>query len=168
MKSKKLGFLFLAIAIIMVLSVPVLAIGGSKGYLVPVTIGKADRTRMDGYIVFAEKEIHRMAYWGSAGLREGSGTSATRKNQRVVWAPQEGRKSPPNLLMFESIRFMEGGHELFITYGKGKKALDANNFFSGKKIRFTKDSSHADILPQLLAPGEVLWIKRTGEPMSIK
>lgn len=166
MKSKKLCTA--AIAVILLLSIPPLVFGGSEGCLVPVTIGKADKTRMEGYVLFSEKEMYRMASWGSAGLRRGSRTSASRKHQRVIWESKKGRKGPPTLLMFTGMKFTEGGHEIFITYGHGKKTIGANNFFSGKRIRFTTRPSHADILPQLLAPGEIMWIKRTGKPEVIR
>jgi hypothetical protein len=160
MKSKKLGFI--AIAITILLSVPPLALGGSKSYLVPVKIGKTDRTLIKGYIVLSPKEIQRLGSWVS-------GSASRRVDRRMrLWPSQEVRKNAPRLLGFERIRFVEGGYDLDISYGRGKKSVYALNFFSKNRIKFTTDATHPDILPQLLAPGEVIWIKRTGTPREIR
>jgi hypothetical protein len=160
MKSKK--FMFVAIAITILLSVPVLAIGGSKGYLVPVTVKKADRSEIKGYIVLSPKEIQRLGSWVS-------GSASRRVDRRMrLWPAQELRKNAPRLLSFDRIMFTEGGYELRISYGRGKKPVDVNNFFTENGIRFTTDASHPDILPGVLASGEVLWIRRTGDPREIR
>jgi hypothetical protein len=96
MKSKMLGFA--AIAVIVLLSVPSLTLGGSEDYLVPVTIRKANRTLMKGYIVLSEEEIQRMGSWvsGSFGRRG------------RPWTLQKVQKNAPRLLEFERITFREG------------------------------------------------------------
>lgn len=160
MKSKTLGFA--AIAIIILLSVSSLAFGKSESYLVPVKIGKADRTLIEGYIVLSPGEIQRLGSWVS-------GSALKRKGRRErPWSSQEVRRNAPGLLDFDRIRFSEGGYELHITHGHGKKPVDANNFFSREGIRFTTDASHADVLPRILAPGQVIWIERTGKAQKIR
>ena len=159
MKSKKLGCAI--IGIIILLSVPALAFGGSGDYLVPVTIKKTDRAEIKGYLVLHGDEI----------LRMGSGTSSRRGEERhrmVLWGSQRGGKDPSGLLEFQSIRFTEGGHEVFISYGHGKHTVATNNFFSSKGIQFTPGASNLDILPKFLDPGKILWIERTGRPQKIK
>ncbi len=160
MKSKKLGFA--VIAIIIPLLVSPLAFGKSESYLVPVKIRKADRTLMEGYIVFSPGEIQRLGSWVS-------GRGLKRVGRRgKPWTSQEVRKNAPGLLDFDRIMFMEGGYELSISYGHRKKPVDANNFFSRNRIRFTTDASNPDVLPHTLSPGQVIWIKRTGEPQKIR
>jgi hypothetical protein len=160
MKSKKLGFAVLAIIILF--SISSVAFGGKENYLVPVKISKTDQTLITGYIVFSSKEIQRLGSWAS-------GSSLKRIGRRErPWSSQDVRRNAPRLLDFKSIRFTEGGYELFITYGKGRKPVFALNFFSEKRIRFTTDRSNPNVLPQLLAPGEVIWIKRTGKPKRIR
>jgi hypothetical protein len=160
MKSKKLGFAVLAIIILF--SISSLAFGGKGNYLVPVKISKTDQTLMVGYIVLFPEEIQRLGSWVS-------GSTLKRKGGRErPWSSQKVRRNAPRLLDFKSIRFMEGGFELDITYGNGKKPVFALNFFSEKGIRFTTDASHHDVLPQLLAPGDVIWIERTGKPKRIR
>lgn len=101
MKSKKLGFV--AIAITILFSVSVLAIGRSKGYLVPVKTRKMDRTLIEGYIVFSPKEIQCLSSWVS-------GSVLRRVDRRIIlWSSQEARRNAPKPLSFERIRFMEGG-----------------------------------------------------------
>jgi hypothetical protein len=160
MKSKKLGFAVLAIIILF--SISSLAFGGKENYLVPVKISKTDRTLITGYIVLSPGEIQRLGSWVS-----GSTLKRVGRRERP-WSSQEVRRNAPRLLDFKWIRFREGGFELDITYRNGKKPVFALNFFSQKGIRFTTDASHADVLPQLLAPGEVIWIKRTGKPKRIR
>ena len=160
MRSKKLGFA--VIAIIILFSISSLAFGGKENYLVPVKISKTDRTLMEGYIIVSPSEIQRLGSWVS-------GSALKRVGRRgKPWSSQQVRRNAPKLLGFERIMFTEGGYELYITYGQGKKPVDALNFFSRKGIRFTTDTSHHDVLPQLLAPGEVIWIKRTGKPQKIR
>jgi hypothetical protein len=160
MKSKKLGFI--AIAITILLSISSLAFGGKENYLVPVKIRKTDRTLIEGYIVLSPKEIQRLGSWVS-------GSASRRVDRRMrLWPSQEVRKKAPRLLSFDRIRFVEGGYDLDISYGRGKKPVYALNFFSKNRIKFTTDASHPDVLPQLLAPGEVIWIKRTGDPERIQ
>jgi hypothetical protein len=160
MKSKKLGFA--VFAIIIVLSISSLASGGKESYLVPVQISKTDQTLIEGYIVFSGEEIQRLGSWVS-----GSSLKRTGRRERP-WSSQQVRRNAPRLLGFDRIGFSEGGYEIFITYRNGKKPVYANNFFSGNRIRFSTHASHADVLPQVLAPGEVFWIKRTGEPERIR
>jgi len=160
MKSKKLGFI--AIAIIILFSVSSLAFGKSESYLVPVKIRKTDRTLIEGYIVFSPGEIQRLGSWVS-----GSALKRVGRRERS-WSSQEVRRNAPGLLNFQRIMFSEGGYELLISYRAGKKPVDANNFFSRKGIRFTTDASHADVLPLILAPGQVIWIERTGKPQKIR
>jgi hypothetical protein len=160
MKSKTLGFA--AITIIILLSVSSLAFGKSGSYLVPVKIRKTDRTLIEGYIVFSPGEIQHLGSWVS-----GSALKRVGRRERP-WSSQEVQGNAPGLLNFQRITFSEGGYELHITYGSGKKPVDANNFFSRNRIRFTTDASHADILPRILAPGEVIWIKRTGKAVRIR
>ena len=160
MKSKKLGLI--AIAIIILLSISSLAFARSESYLVPVKISKTDRTLITGYIVLSPGEIQRLGSWVS-----GSSLKSVGRRERP-WSSQEVRRNAPRLLGFQRIRFTEGGYEVIITYGNGKKPVFALNFFSQKRIRFTTDASHHDVLPQLLAPGEVIWIKRTGKPKRIR
>ena len=144
MKSKKLGFA--TIAMIILLLVPPLALGGSEDYQVPVTIKKVDKTEIKGYIVFHKEEIIRMA----------SGASSRR------W------QEPSKLLEFEVMKFMEGGSEVYISYRFEKEPLVTVNFFSPKGIHFTTNSSNPDILPKFLHPGRIRWIKRTGRPVKIQ
>ena len=160
MKSKTLGFI--AITIIIMLSISSLALGKSGSYLVPVKISKTDRTLIEGYIVLSAQEIQRLSSWVS-------GSALKRKGRRErPWTSQEVRRNAPRLLDFKRIMFNEGGYELYITYGNGKKPVFALNFFSRKRIRFTTNASYADVLPRTLAPGEVIWIKRTGKPKKIR
>ncbi len=160
MKSKKFGFA--VIAIVILLSLPPLAFGKSQSYLVPVTIRKTDRTLMKGYIVLSEEEIRRLGSWVSGSALKRGG------RRERPWSSQEVRRNAPGLLDFDRIRFMEGGYELSISYGHRKKPVDANNFFSRKRIRFTADASNPDVLPHTLSPGQVIWIKRTGRPVKIR
>lgn len=159
MKSKKLGFA--VIAIIILLSVPPLAFGKSESYLVPVTIGKTDRTLMEGYIVFSPKEIQRLGSWVS-------GRGIKKSHRRGPWVTQGGRRAPSKLLEFHRITFKEGGHAVFITYRSKKTPVAAKNFFSRKGIQLTTDASNPDVLPQLLPRGKILWIERTGEPQKVR
>jgi hypothetical protein len=160
MKSKTLGFAIMAI--IIMLSISSLALGKSGSYLVPVKISKTDRTLIKGYIVLSAQEIQRLGSWVS-------GSSLKRKGSRErPWSSQEVRRNTPRLLGFDRIRFIEGGYELYITYGNGKKPVFALNFFSRHRIRFTTNASYADVLPRTLAPGEVIWIKRTGKAQKIR
>ena len=144
MKSKKLGFA--AIAIIILLSIPPLAFGKSGSYLVPVTIKKADRGEIKGYIVFHEEEIIRMA----------SGASSRR------W------QDPSKLLEFELMKFMEAGSEVYISYRFEKEPIVTVNFFSPKGIHFTTNALNPNILPKFLHPGKIRWINRTGRPVKIQ
>jgi len=160
MKSKKLGFAIMTIIIL--LSVSSLAFGKSEGYLVPVKIRMADRSLIQGHIILSPGEIQRLGSWVA-------GSTLKRKGRRErPWSSQEVRRNAPTLLGFDRIGFTEGGCELLITYRKEKKPVDALNFFSQKSIRFTTDASHHDVLPQLLAPADVIWIKRTGKPQEIR
>ena len=143
MKSKKLGFA--TIAMIILLLVPPLALGGSEDYQVPVTIKKVDKTEIKGYIVLHNKEILRLS--AEASLKR--------------W------KDPSKLLGFEVIKFMEGGSEVCIWYRHEKDPLVTGNFFSPKGIQFTTNRSNPDVLPQYLHPGKIRWIKRTGRPERI-
>jgi hypothetical protein len=144
MKSKMLGFA--AIAMIVLLSVPSLTLGGSEDYLVPVTIKKVDKTEIKGYIILHHEEILRL------------GAEASLKK----W------EDPSKLLAFESMKFMEGGSEVCIWYLHGKEPLVGANFFSAKGIHFTVRASNLDLLPHYLHPGNVRWIKRTGRPEKIR
>ena len=159
MRSKKFGFAIIAIIILM--AVPLVASGKSEGYLVPVTIKKADRSEIKGYIIFHEDEIKRMGLWVSPGRKKES-------RHRVLWNSQMGRKDHSNLLEFHQIRFREGGTEVFISYQRGKEPIDGNNFFSPKGIHFTTSSSNPHVLPQYLHPGNIRWIERTGRPAKIQ
>ncbi len=144
MKSKKLGFAI--IAIISVLCAASLAFGRSGEYLVPVIITKADGSEIKGYIVLHNKEILRL------------GAEASLKK----W------EDPSKLLNFESMKFMEAGNEVVITYRYDKEPLVTVNFFSPKGIHFTTNASNPDVLPQYLYPGKIRWIKRTGSPREIR
>jgi len=159
MRSKKLGFA--VIGIIILLSVSPLAFGKSESYLVPVTVKKADRSEIKGYIVFHEDEIKRMGLWVSPGRKKES-------RRRFLWASQSGRKDHSNPLEFHQIRFREGGNEVFISYRRGKEPIDGNNFFSPMGIQFTTSSSNPHVLPQYLHPGKIRWIERTGRPAKIQ
>jgi len=144
MKSKMLGFA--AIAMIILLSIPSLALGGSEDYLVPVTIKKVDKTEIKGYIVLHKEEILRL------------GAEASLKK----W------EDPSKLLDFELMKFMEGGSEVCIWYRHKKEPLVGANFFSPKGIHFTTRAWNPDVLPLYLHPGKVGWIKRTGRPERIR
>jgi hypothetical protein len=144
MKWKKLGFS--AVATIALLCMVTLASGKSADYLVPVTINKADKTEIHGYIVLHADEI----------LRLGSGASLKR------W------EDPSKLLEFELMKFIESGSEVLISYRFKKEPLVTVNFFSPKGIRFTTSMSNPDVVPQYVHPGKIRWIKRTGRPMRIK
>jgi hypothetical protein len=162
MKSKTLGFAIMTIIILF--SISSLALGKSGSYLVPVKISKTDRTLIEGYIVFSPAEIQRLGSWVSV-----SGNELKRVGRRErPWSSQQVRRNAPGLLNFKRIMFSEGGYEFLITYPHGKKPVYANNFFSRNRIRFTTDASHADVLPRILAPGQVTWIKRTGKAERIK
>jgi hypothetical protein len=160
MKSKKLGFAIMTIMIL--LSVSSLAFGKSESYLVPVKIKKADRSLIEGYIVFSPQEIQRLGSWVS-----GSALKRVGRRERP-WTSQEVRRKAPKLLQFELIRFLEGGSELYVTYRREKEPIDGNNFFSPKGIQFTTDRLNPDLLPQFLAPGKIRWIERTGSPREIR
>ena len=160
MKSKKLGFA--VIAIIILFSISSLAFGGKENYLVPVKISKTDRTLMEGYIIVSPSEIQRLGSWVSRRELKRVG------RRERPWSSQQVRRNAPKLLEFRRIMFMEGGYELSISYGHRKKPVDAHNFFSRKGIRFTTDTSHHDVLPHTLSPGQVIWIKRTGKPQKIR
>jgi hypothetical protein len=144
MKSKKFGFA--TIAIIILLTIPFLAFGGSEDYLVPVKIRKADQTLMEGYIVLHEEEILRVCRGDS--FRE--------------------QISPSKLFEFHRITFQEGGYAVFITYQHGEKPIAAENFFSPKRIQFTTDASNPDVLPQFLSRWKILWIERAGRPKKMR
>ena len=144
MKTKMLGFA--AIAMIILLSVPPLALGGSEDYLVPVTIKKVDKTEIKGYMVLHHEEILRL------------GAEASLKK----W------EDPSKLLGFELMKFMEGGSEVCIWYRHEKDPLVTGNFFSPKGIHFTTNALNPDVLPQYLHPGKIRWIKRTGRPEKIR
>lgn len=158
MKSKKLGFAIMTIIIL--LSVSSLTFGKSEGYLVPVKIRMADRSLIEGYIVFHDDEINRMGLWVPGRKKE--------RSHRVLWDSRRERKDHSALLAFHQIRFREGGNEVFITYRPGREPIDGNNFFSPKGIQFTTDRSNPDVLPQFFAPGKIRWIERTGSPREIR
>lgn len=143
MKWTKLGFA--AVSIFALLCIGTLAFGKSADYLVPVTIKKADKTEIRGYIVLHAEEI----------LRMGSGT------------PSKKWQDPRRLVEFELMKFMEGGSEVYVSYRFEKEPLCTVNFFSSKGIHFTTSSSNPHVLPHYLHPGKIRWIKRTGRPMSI-
>lgn len=166
MRSKELGFI--AIAIIILLSVSSLAFGKSGSYLVPVKIRKTDRSLIEGYIILSPKEIQCLGSWVSRSTFKRAGRRERSWTTQQVWTSQQVRENAPRLLGFDRIRFSEGGYELFIAYGNGKKPVDANNFFSPKGIHFTTSSSNPHVLPQYVHPEKVRWIKRTGRPMRIK
>ncbi|MFX1553973.1 MAG: hypothetical protein ACFFBV_08605 [Promethearchaeota archaeon] len=144
MKWKKLGFS--AVAIIALLCMVTLASGKSGDYLIPVTINKADKTEVQGYIVLHAEEL----------LRMGSGTSSRK------W------QNPRKLVEFELMKFMEGGSEVYISYRFEKEPLVTVNFFSPKGIHFTTSSSNPHVLPRYLHPGRIRSIKRTGRPEKMK
>lgn len=144
MKWKKLGFS--AVAIIALLCMVTLASGKSGDYLIPVTINKADKTEIQGYIVLHAEEL----------LRMGSGISSRK------W------QNPRKLVEFELMKFMEGGSEVYISYRFEKEPLVTVNFFSSKGIHFTTSSSNPHMLPRYLHPGRIRSIKRTGRPEKMK
>jgi hypothetical protein len=144
MKWKKLGFS--TAAIIALLCMVTLASGKGGDYLIPVTISKADKTEIQGYIVLHADEL----------LRLGSRASLKR------W------ENPSKLLEFELMKFMESGSEVYISYRFRKEPLVTVNFFSPKGIQFTTSRSNPDVLPQYIHPRQVRWIKRTGSPKEIR
>ena len=144
MKSKKLGFA--TAAIITLICMVTVAFGKSGDYLIPVTIKKADKAEMKGYLVLHGEEI----------LRMGSGISSNK------------RQDPRKLVEFELMKFMEGGSEVYISYRFEKEPLLTVNFFSPKGIHFTTSSSNPHVLPHYFHPGKIRWIKRTGRPERIK
>jgi hypothetical protein len=144
MKSKKPGFAM--IIIITVLCITPLAFGGPGDYLVPVTVKKADRSEIKGYIIFHEEEIIRMASEASS----------------------KGRQDPSKLLAFEVMKFREAGSEVVITYRHEKESLVTVNFFSPRGIQFTTNRLNPDVLPHYLRPGKIRWITRTGRPVKIQ
>jgi hypothetical protein len=144
MKWKKLAFA--PAAIIALLCLVTLAFGKSGDYLVPVTIHKADKSEIKGYIVLHADEILRLG--SEASLKRGEDLS--------------------KLLEFELMKFMESGTEVFISYRFKKEPLVTLNFFSPKGIQFTTGTSNPDILPQYVHPGKIRWIKRTGRVQRIQ
>ena len=144
MKWKKLAFA--TVTIIALLCIAPLAFGKSGDYLIPVTMKKADKTEIQGYIVLHADEI----------LRMGSGISSRK------W------QDPRRLVEFEFMKFMEGGSEVYVSYRFEKEPLVTVNFFSPKGMHFTTSSSNPHVLPQYFHPGKIRWIKRTGRPMSIR
>jgi hypothetical protein len=144
MKWKKFGFA--TVAIIALICMVTLAFGKSADYLIPVTVSKADKTEIQGYIVLHAGEI----------LRLGLGASLKK------W------EDPSKLLEFELMKFMEGGSEVFLSYRFKKEPLVTTNFFSPKGIHFTTSTLNPDVLPQYIHPGKIRWIKRTGRPKEIR
>jgi hypothetical protein len=163
MRLKKITFA--AIATIITLSVSTVAFSVPDRYLVPVEMKKADRTLIEGYIVLDGEEVYRMGAWIS-------GRGLKKPRRRGEWLSQGKRSrnqsSIPPMLDFESIGFREGGHEVAITYGRGKEPVNASNFLSGNRIRFTTNPRNPTVLPEVFPAGQVLWIKRTGKARKIR
>ena len=163
MRSKKITFA--TIATIITLWVSTVAFSAADRYFVPIEMKKADRTLMNGYIFLDGEEVYRMGVWVS-------GRGLKKPQRRGEWLSQGRRnrnQSPiPPVLDFESIGFREGGFEAVIIYGRGKEPVNANNFFSGNRIRFTTDPRNPRVLPEVFPAGKLLWIKRTGKAQRIQ